>query len=423
MHVSSEQSIVDLAARALKELELGRGKTRGNITADSTQAPLVALSRKIIEEAAGMEASDIHIEPDGRVIRVRYRIDGQLREKHQSLPGGIGASLISCLKVMAKLNTIERRLPQDGRMQYLFRGRMLDIRISVIPLLKEEKAVLRILNHGGKQQKLADLDFSPVNRQRIEKICSASHGLILCCGPVNSGKTTTLYAMLQKLNAPERNLITIEDPVEYRIPGINQMQVNNKIGLTFARGVRAILRQDPDVVMVGEIRDEETAAIAVRAALTGHLLLTTLHTAAAAQAVFRLLDMKIPAYLLSSVLLGIIAQRLVPRLCPHCRRQYVVAADSAEGKYLGKFYAAGNVFWQKQGCPHCQGTGYKGRIAIQEVLLWDSNLRQLILDECTNEEIVQAELETGMISLKMDGIAKARQGEITLADLRRFVYE
>ena len=303
-----------------------------------SSAPIVTLVDRIIQSALALRASDIHLDPAENQVRVRLRIDGRLSELPPALPLELKDILLARIKVMAQLDTTVHHLPLDGRITYPFHDGSIDIRVSTMPVLDGEKIVLRLLNREQHLRTLEELDFSPANMTLFRRWCHAPYGLILNVGPVNSGKTTSLYAALNLLNSPEKNIVTIEDPVEYYLPGINQVQVNTKVGLSFARGLRALLRQDPDICMVGEIRDEETAEIAVRAALTGRLLFTTLHTGNAAGAVFRLLDMGIRSYFLSAALLGITAQRLVRRLCPVCREEYEIPAESPEAVFLDDKY-------------------------------------------------------------------------------------
>ena len=365
-----------------------------------------------------MNASDIHIEPMKDRMRVRYRIDGVLREMYGKLPLTLKDVLISRLKIMAKLDTTERRLPQDGRIAFETGGGTVDIRISTMPVILGETAVLRLLSGARRLLHLDELGFTPENRRLFADWCRRPSGLILNCGPVNSGKTTTLYAALNELNTLEKNIVTIEDPVEYFLPGVNQIQVGNDTKMTFARGVRSLMRQDFDVGMVGEIRDEETAEIAVRAAMTGRLLFSTLHTGSAAGAVFRMLDMGVKPYLLAASLLGIMAQRLVRRLCPACREAY--EADEDEARFLETHGHGSRRLFRSRGCEKCRGTGYAGRMAIHELLTVNSAVQRAIAEERCDMDLL--EKEAGMATLAEDGIKKAAEGHTSLAEVRRVVY-
>ena len=381
-------------------------------------APVVALTDAIIREAVEMNASDIHIEPMKERLRVRYRIDGVLREMYGKLPLKLKDVLLSRLKIMAKLDTTERRLPQDGRIAFETDGGTVDIRISTMPVILGETAVLRLLSGARRLLHLEELGFTPENRRLFSDWCRRPSGLILNCGPVNSGKTTTLYAALNELNTAEKNIVTIEDPVEYFLPGVNQIQVGSDTKMTFGRGVRSLMRQDFDVGMVGEIRDEETAEIAVRAAMTGRLLFSTLHTGSAAGAVFRMLDMGVEPYLLAASLLGIMAQRLVRRLCPACREAY--EADEDEARFLAVHGHEGRRLFRSRGCEKCQGTGYSGRMAIHELLTVGPTVQRAIAGgKCDMERLAK---ETGMVTLTEDGIKKAAEGRTSLAEVRRVVY-
>lgn len=305
--------------------------TAGNFTNHGMEKPVPELIDELINRAVKQQASDIHLEPLEKATRIRFRIDGLLqtaatifKEKHEAM--------ISRLKVLGGMDIAEKRVPQDGRLDMLCDGRKIDLRISVLPVINGEKAVIRILDRESALLPLKNLSFSPANLERYKKIYTAAHGIALVTGPTGSGKSTTLYATLNELNAETQNIITIEDPVEYKITGINQVAVNNRTGLTFARGLRAIIRQDPNIIMIGEIRDAETANIAVQAALTGHLVFSTLHTNTAAGAITRLLDMGVEGFLLSSAIRGVVGQRLVRKICPHCRQQY--EAETWEKAYL-----------------------------------------------------------------------------------------
>ena len=418
MKIDNRGSVVVLAEQAVRGMSAAGLRPAETAFPSVGAAPVVALTDAIIREAVEMNASDIHIEPMKDRMRVRYRIDGVLREMYGKLPLKLKDVLLSRLKIMAKLDTTERRLPQDGRIAFETGGGTVDIRISTMPVILGETAVLRLLSGARRLLHLDELGFTPENRRLFADWCRRPSGLILNCGPVNSGKTTTLYAALNELNTLEKNIVTIEDPVEYFLPGVNQIQVGNDTKMTFARGVRSLMRQDFDVGMVGEIRDEETAEIAVRAAMTGRLLFSTLHTGSAAGAVFRMLDMGVKPYLLAASLLGIMAQRLVRRLCPACREAY--EADEDEARFLETHGHSSRRLFRSRGCEKCRGTGYAGRMAIHELLTVNSAVQRAIAEERCDMDLL--EKEAGMATLAEDGIKKAAEGHTSLAEVRRVVY-
>ncbi|WP_440444109.1 GspE/PulE family protein [Phascolarctobacterium sp.] len=368
------------------------------------------LAWSLVEQAVVAGASDLHLEPMRDAVRVRIRVDGLLRELVR-LPLAAHSTLVTQLKVAANMDIAEKRVPQDGRIALELDGRNIDLRLSTLPTTLGEKIAIRLLAQQELLQ-LEELGFTQENLVCYRRLFTQPNGLILLTGPTGSGKTSTLYATLAELDAATRNIITLEDPVEYSLPGINQVAVNRRSGMTFAKGLRAIVRQDPDVIMLGEIRDEETAGIAVQAALTGHLVLSTLHTNSAAGAVYRLLDMGIAPYLLAAALRGVVAQRLVRRLCPDCRRQRT--ATAAEHGFLG----AATV-WEQQGCEQCQAAGYRGRVAVQEVLPLTARLQQLVLRRALVEELEQAARAEGLHSLAEDAAAKALDGLTTVQELWR----
>lgn len=368
------------------------------------------LAWSLVEQAVTAGASDLHLEPMRDAVRVRIRVDGLLRELVR-LPLAAHSTLVTQLKVAANMDIAEKRVPQDGRIALELDGRSVDLRLSTLPTTLGEKIAIRLLAQQELLQ-LEELGFTQANLACYRRLFTQPNGLILLTGPTGSGKTSTLYATLAELDAATRNIITLEDPVEYSLPGINQVAVNRRSGMTFAKGLRAIVRQDPDVIMLGEIRDEETAGIAVQAALTGHLVLSTLHTNSAAGAVYRLLDMGIAPYLLAAALRGVVAQRLVRRLCPACRRQRT--ATAAERSFLG----AATV-WEQQGCEQCQAAGYRGRVAVQEVLPLTTSLQQLVLQRAPVEELEQAARAEGLRSLAEDAAAKALNGLTTVQELWR----
>ncbi|WP_027936754.1 GspE/PulE family protein [Anaeroarcus burkinensis] len=382
--------------------------------------PVPQLVDALLQQALQERASDIHIEPATQGVRVRFRVDGMLREKEQ-LPLELQAAVISRIKLLSALDIAEKRLPQDGRWRVKDEKRDIDVRVSTLPVQGGEKAVLRILPFRGMQRNIETLGFSKVALQRYQLLYKKPQGIVLVCGPTGSGKTTTLYATLAELNRPESNLVSIEDPVEMQLAGMNQVQVNTKAGLTFATALRAILRQDPNVIMVGEIRDAETADAAVRAAMTGHLVFSTLHTNDAAGAIVRLLDLGVPPFLVATSLLGVVAQRLVRLVCPKCRQAYRPAEDTAEQMLLKDAPEGNRSFVKGCGCDACGQTGYRGRQAIYEVMPVTSRLRQLIQERAAAYEIEAMARQEGMHTMSEDGVAKAGAGLTSLAEVVRVV--
>ena len=376
-------------------------------------APTIRLVRSIIAQAVDRGCSDIHFDPEERGgLAVRHRIDGVMADA-LAIPRSQAAAVISRIKILADLDIAERRLPQDGRIGLDLEGRRVDIRVAVMPVVAGETAVLRILDSGHAPLSLDDIGMSVEDRRRLAVPLRASHGGILATGPTGSGKTTSLYAVIALVRTPERTLMTIEDPVEYRFPGVNQLQVSERSGLTFAAGLRAIVRADPDVIMIGEMRDRDSAHIAVDAALTGHLVLSTLHTNDAPSAPMRLVDMGIEPYLVASSINCVIGQRLARRLCPACRRpQRVPGAD------VGVAAAEFDVF-EAVGCSRCRNTGYLGRLGVFEVMVVSDEIRTLIVRHATAHEIGAVAVEQGMRRLRDDGLAKVRAGETSLAELGR----
>jgi type IV pilus assembly protein PilB len=383
-------------------------------------APIIRMVNSIMSQAVQARASDIHIEPQESYVRVRFRIDGELFEVLE-LPQKSMAAVASRLKIMANLDISERRLPQDGRTRLMVEGREVDFRISSMPSMMGEKMVLRVLDRAAALYTLEDLGFSPVNLEKMNAIIKRPHGMILVTGPTGSGKTTTMYSILIRVNSVGKNLITLEDPVEYALPGINQVQINIKAGLTFPAGLRSVLRQDPDIVMVGEMRDGETAQLGVRAALTGHLLLSTVHTNSAAGTMARMVNMGIENYLLSSSLIGVVSQRLVRRLCPNCRQPYELDGETA--RRLGLNGQAEQVFYRAEGCNMCLNTGYMGRLALHEVMVLGPEIRQAINSGINSEDVLQdIAVREGMVGIRQDGIEKARTGLTSLEEVMKVVY-
>lgn len=386
--------------------------TNGN---DMQAADIV---ENIFSKAIKLHASDIHIEPLDTKTRVRLRIDGLLR-LIEDIPAARHNSVISRIKVLCGMDIAEKRVPQDSRLEITREGRCIDLRISTLPTIRGEKIVIRVLDKERTLFSLNQLDFSEENLKLYQSMYKTARGIVLITGPTGSGKSTTLYATLNELNTQEQNIITIEDPVEYKIAGINQVAVNPKTGLTFAKGLRAIVRQDPNIIMVGEIRDAETAQIAIQSALTGHLVLSTLHTNSAAGAVTRLLDMGIEPFLLASAVRGVVAQRLVRKICPHCCKQY--EAEDWEKNFLHVPAERKLLLQRGEGCEKCGFTGYKGRMAVQEVLPITEQITGLILHHDSEAMIQKAARQNSFISLKQDGIDKVMAGYTTVAELIRSV--
>jgi general secretion pathway protein E len=388
----------------------------------ASEAPVIRLVNLLISKAIESRASDIHIEPFEKELKVRYRIDGILHDV-ESPPKKLKAAVISRIKIMAKLNIAERRIPQDGRIKMKVLGREIDLRVSTVPTLYGESVVMRILDKSNTQiYDLNRLGFAADTFKMFVNLVARPHGIILVTGPTGSGKTTTLYGALTKINLPDKKIITIEDPIEYQINGINQIHVNPQIGLTFAAGLRSIVRQDPDVIMVGEIRDLETAEIAIRAALTGHLVFSTLHTNDAPSAIARLVDMGAEDYLLSSSILGVLAQRLVRVICEKCKAE--VQNDPAFLREIGmNKNGESTITYQGQGCKECSGTGYSGRIGIFELMLMDDDIRHLTITEADSNTLRKQAAQNGMRGLREDGWDKARQGITTVSEVLRVTQE
>ncbi|HEY0721309.1 MAG TPA: type II secretion system ATPase GspE [Gammaproteobacteria bacterium] len=381
----------------------------------ASEAPVIRLVNLLIERAVEAGASDVHVEPFQNRLKVRYRIDGILQEQEEP-PQRLSAAVISRLKIMARLDIAERRLPQDGRIQLHSQGREIDLRISTVPTMHGESVVIRLLRKEGAQLDFQELGFATDSLAQFQGLLERPHGILLVTGPTGSGKTTTLYAALRTLNDPTRKILTVEDPVEYELEGVNQLQVKPAIGLDFARALRSLLRQDPDVIMIGEMRDTETARIAVQSAMTGHLVLSTLHTNDAVSSITRLLDMGIEAYLVTSTLNGALAQRLVRRLCPHCREAYAVTPELAHEVRLPP---DASHLYRAVGCEQCGGSGYHGRVAIIEILAITDAIRALILRHADAHEIAAAAVTQGMRTMYQDGLAKAQAGMTSLDEVLR----
>jgi len=385
---------------------------------EASEAPVIRLVNRIIAEAIEGRASDIHLEPFETGLRLRYRIDGVLREADPP-PARLRAAIVSRIKIMAGLDIAERRLPQDGRIKLAVRGTPVDLRISTLPALYGESVVLRILDRDSVKLDFAALGIDGDNRARLLSVLDRPNGIFLVTGPTGSGKTTTLYAALSGLNRGETKIVTVEDPVEYQLDGINQVQVKPDIGLDFAQALRAILRQDPDIILVGEIRDLETAQIAAQAALTGHLVLSTLHTNTAAASVTRLMDMGVEDYLVTATLNGVAAQRLVRRLCPECRVPRTPEAALARELGLAEADAPAPTIYGPGGCPACNQTGYRGRTSLLETLVLDDELRRAILQRCDARTLHRRAIEGGLRTLYQDGLQKVREGLTSIEEVLR----
>lgn len=387
---------------------------------------IVELVDAFIEQAYTRGASDIHLDPSRDGVRVRLRIDGVLQDAYQ-LPKEIHPEIISRIKILSSMRTDEHRVTQDGRFRHQFpNGELLDVRVSIAPTYHGENLVLRLLSDKAANFTLEMLGFNKADEVKIRKAIQRPHGMILSTGPTGSGKTTTLYTLIKLLNTPDVSIVTIEDPIEYAVDHIEQIQVNPQAGLTFANGLRSILRQDPNIIMVGEIRDAETATIAVNTALTGHLLLSTLHTNDAATTLPRLLDMGIDAYLVASTINIAIGQRLVRKICEHCKKEQVITPEAAEALKavpLVTSVNAGDVFYLGEGCERCGDSGYTGRVCISEVLVADAAIRDAILRKASSSELRKIAITNGMTTMLEDGFAKARAGQTSIEEVLRVVYE
>ena len=383
---------------------------------DTSDAPIIKLVNHIISQAAKARASDIHIEPYQERFKVRYRVDGILYDL-LTPPKSIQAALISRIKVMSNMNIAEKRLPQDGRLQVKIGDQDIDVRISTIPTSFGERVVLRLLNKSNSLLELSELGLAPDRLARLKKLITSPNGIILMTGPTGSGKTTSLYAILSHINQPDINIITIEDPVEYQLRGISQIQVNPKIDLTFARGLRSIVRQDPDVILVGEIRDKETAEIAVQSALTGHLVFSTLHTNDSASAITRLVDIGVEPFLISSSVIAVAAQRLVRVLCTECKEDYIPDDIMLEGIGITHEQLNHHTLYRARGCPTCFHTGYRGRVAILEIMELDERLKSVVL-KTYDSNVIKNEAK-GMVTLRQAGLQKILDGMTTIEEVLR----
>jgi type IV pilus assembly protein PilB len=399
------------------EVELSKG----------TDISIINLVDYLIEKAHESRVSDIHIDPSSKDVSVRFRVDGVLQEAY-TFPRSIHGEIISRIKVLSKLRTDEHQMTQDGRFRYVFQnvGEFVDLRVSIMPTYHGENVVMRLLSDKAEQYTLEDLGFSESDRKKIEDAVKKPNGMILATGPTGSGKTTTLYTLVKMLNKPEVSIITIEDPIEYAIDDIEQIQVNARAGLTFATGLRSILRQDPNIIMVGEIRDTETANIAVNTALTGHLLLSTLHTNDAATTLPRLLDMGIEEYLVASTVSIAIGQRLVRKICDKCKEKVKMTPalkESLSKSPFGKLFRDDHTFYKGKGCEECNKSGYKGRLCINEVLVADEVIKEAILRKASSTEIRTLAMGRGMTTMLEDGYRKVEAGKTTFEEILRVIHE
>jgi general secretion pathway protein E len=384
----------------------------------ASEAPVIRLVTSIIARAIDLRASDIHLEPFDDGLHVRYRVDGVIHTA-EVVPPKHSAAVNSRVKLLAHLDIAERRLPQDGRIKTRVKGRELDLRVSTVPTVHGESVVMRVLDRASVRFSLEQMGFAPDNLERFNQLLARPHGILLVTGPTGSGKTTTLYAALSKLDNTSQKIITVEDPVEYQLEGINQIQVHTQINLSFANALRSILRQDPDIIMIGEMRDGETAQIAVQSALTGHLVLSTLHTNTAAGAIIRMQDMGVERYLITSAVNGVLSQRLVRALCSHCKTPVQPSATLLQSSGLHRHVKPGAAIYQPVGCSHCSGTGYQGRTSIHELLVLDETLRAAVLQGRDASTLHNLSIQNGMLTLYEDGLRKVAAGVTSLEELLR----
>ena len=413
----------EMAEKAIEDFKKETGDDQvqeeiGNLN-EISNAPIVRLVSSMIEQAVLEQASDIHVEPSDKNVRVRFRVDGRLMQK-MTIPKNAHAAVITRIKIIGNMDIAERRLPQDGRLEQQIRGRNVDLRISTLPTVHGEKAVMRILDRSSFLLPKHELGFTDENMGRFDELLKNPHGIILVTGPTGSGKSTTLYTMLHELNTLSDNIITVENPVEFMMEGLNQVQVNARAGLNFASALRSILRQDPDIIMIGEIRDQETVQIAIRAAITGHLVLSTIHTNDAVGTVARLIDMGIEPYMLSAALVGVISQRLLRKLCPRCAQS--VKPDPREMASLGQAYADITSIKEPVGCSYCNNTGYKGRIAVHEFLMIDKDFRAMVNKGASVDELREVAVAQGMKTLGQECVRLLRDGITSLPEVIRAAY-
>jgi type IV pilus assembly protein PilB len=410
------EDVVGESAETLEEAEDGAEVVALHET--SEDAPVIKLVNQLVAQAVERGASDIHLAPDGRELRVRFRVDGVLQDV-TSVQRRMAAGVVSRIKIMAELNIAEKRLPQDGRVGLVVDGRHVDLRVVTLPSVHGEGIVMRVLDKESVVVELDKLGMADPERERFERACRETHGAVLVTGPTGSGKSTTLYAALQMLNTPEKNIITVEDPVEYEMTGLTQVQVSAKVGLTFAAGLRSMVRADPDIIMVGEIRDRETAQIAVESALTGHLVLSTLHTNDAPSAITRLIEMGIEPFLVASALDCVVAQRLARMLCPSCKRRAIIPAKVLrESGYRARVELEA---YEPVGCRRCGGSGYRGRVGLYEVMKMSPEIQALALERSPAEAVRDVAVTQGMTRLRDDGLQKVRQGRTSMAEIARVI--
>ena len=407
-----DNAVIQLSKESTKTLK--SSKEAFELTSDVNSAPVVKMVDYLFKNSVELKASDIHIEPFENEIIIRYRIDGKLRTVNKLGIESLGA-LVTRIKIMAGLNIAEKRIPQDGKIMIKVNDKEIDLRVSILPVVYGEKIVIRILNKGNGILTKEQLGMKEKDIEKIDKIISNPHGIILVTGPTGSGKSTTLYTLLSELNSDELNIVTVEDPVEYTMDGVNQVNVNEKSGLTFASGLRSILRQDPDIVMIGEIRDEETAEIAIRAAITGHLVLSTLHTNDAPSTIVRLIDMGVKPYLVSTSVVGIVAQRLVRKICSNCKTSY--EASEQEKKILGKDLDEKVTLFKGEGCGYCHETGYTGRIGIYEIMEMTREHRKLINEGADSDMLRDISVKNGMVTLEEECRELVLKGITTVEEL------
>ncbi|KAF2411489.1 type II secretion system protein GspE [Microbacterium sp. B35-04] len=414
----SDEELSELSTSIEESSEANQTAFTESLEEQDDTAPIVRFVNLLIAQAINDRASDIHVEPGEKQLTVRFRIDGVLHEM-QKADRAIQDGIISRLKIMSSIDIAEKRKPQDGRLSVTHENRTVDLRVATLPTVWGEKIVMRILDNTGQTMGMRDLLFSPTNEKRFREAITKPHGMILATGPTGSGKSTTLYTALRSIANPKINVITVEDPVEYRIGGINQVQVNNRAGLTFATALRSILRSDPDVVLVGEIRDFETANISIEAALTGHLVLSTLHTNDAPSALTRLTEIGCEPFLVATALSAVIAQRLSRRLCMRCREPLVETSEVLTALGFPHDPADPPQLYQAVGCPACSSTGYRGRVALHEIMTLSDEIETLVVTRATGSEIRQVALEQGMVSLRQDGWSKVTQGLTTIEEVLR----
>jgi len=418
----SLETIIEEAGKDIYEIDITGSEDVDHLRDLASEAPIIRLVNRLILNAVEIRASDIHFEPFENEFVVRYRIDGVLHEV-DSPPHRLHAAIISRVKIMAKLDIAERRLPQDGRIKLKIADKEIDFRVSTVPTVFGESLVMRILDRDTLVLNLEKLGFPEKILKRYNELITQPYGMILVTGPTGSGKTSTLYTTLAKINSPEVKIVTLEDPVEYQLNGINQIQVSPKIGLKFASGLRAIVRQDPDIILVGEIRDKETADISIQSALTGHLLFSTLHTNDSCGAITRLLDMGVENFLLSSTLLGVLAQRLVRVICPFCKERTLPEERLIKSMGIDEQEATRITFYHGKGCEECRQTGFRGRIAIFEFLQIDEEIRKEIINRSSTEIIKKIALKNGLFTLRQDGWEKVKLGRTTISEVLRVTLE